>query len=451
MYLAAFLSAAVQIDGLLGPDGIYPVERILVLAKDRLGGEAYLALPSLTWIVGASSAALKAMAVSGALASLALFAGWFSPVALVVCWVAYLSIVAVGGIFFQYQWDSLLLETGFLAIFLPSGWRPRTAPPPPTLVWWTFRLLLFRLMFESAVCKVASGDPTWRSLSALSFHYETQPLPNALSFFLHHFPLAWHRLSTVGMFLVEAVAPFAIFARAPLRKLGAITLAGLQLAIAASGNYGFFNLLSVLLCLFLCEDSFFPSRPVLALGATPRRLRSAVPAGIFLLAFLEFGATFFPSLRDLPFGVAETVGALRIVGSYGLFAVMTTRRDEIRVEGSQDGKEWKAYRFAWKPEAPEERPKSAFLHMPRLDWQMWFLALDNYDRSPWFASFEAGLLANRPAVVRLLETNPFPEAPPRYLRSLRQTAHFASWEELRKLGLWWAYGAPEPFGPVVSR
>ena len=259
VYLIAFLSLAWQIIGLIGENGILPAGEYLARVKEVYGGSAYRIFPTLAWL-SASDAFLRVLCWGGAFASVLLIAGIGPAPMLVLLWVSYLSLTVAGQTFLQFQWDSLLLEAGLLACFYaPLQWMPRLAaqrPPSPVmrwLIWW----LLFRLTFLSGITKVVSGDETWANRTALTYHYETQPIPVWTSWYVHHLPEWLHTLSVGGMFFTELLVPLLIFA--PPRRRGIRLSAGallviLQLLIAATGNYGFFNLLTVVLCLTLLDD-----------------------------------------------------------------------------------------------------------------------------------------------------------------------------------------------------
>ena len=455
IYLVAFLSLWTQIDGLIGSDGILPAERYLNAIREQVGLERYLTFPTLCWL-GDTNAFLHVLCGGGVFLSLLLIIGVTPAIALIGLWVFYLSLATVGQSFLSFQWDALLLETGFLAIFfaplriLPSFSREAA---PSSVVLWLLRWLLFRLMFASGVVKLMSGDPTWSNLTALNFHYETQPLPTSLGWYAHHLPEGIQKASVAGMFGIEIVVPFLIFAPRRLRFLGAIALAMLQLLIAATGNYCFFNLLTLLLCIVLLDDAILrrclPSRIAKRLTLPSaiklsqrwkRPLIGVLAAFILLVSGIRMTGTFlwqevYPPIAQ---NVLQWVAPFHIVNSYGLFTVMTTSRPEIGVEGSSDGRTWKAYKFKWKPDDLNQAPRWVAPHQPRLDWQMWFAALrGNCQNVPWFVNFMIRLLQGSPDVIELLEKNPFPEAPPRYVRAVLYDYRFTDTETKRENGTWW--------------
>ena len=463
VYAAAFVSLWVQIDGLLGSGGIRPVAQLLPRAAERLGAAAALRVPTLLWI-DASDAALHVLCAAGmALAALALV-GALPRVALFGCWLAYLSLVAVGDVFLSYQWDALLLEAGLLAVLYapPGAWlgRSRRASEASTVGLLLLRFLVFRLFVLSGWVKLLSGDPTWRDLSALEYHWWSQPLPIRTSLLAAALPDIVQRAECALSLVVECAVPLAILAGRRGRLLAAATFVLLQFGIAATGNYGFFNALTVVLCVTLLDDAALaPLARRLRLraapepgsaaaeasppgAAAPRAARRAVALALggLLAACAALQAAERLGARwagEGAFGAALSfLAPFRSVNSYGLFAVMTTRREEIEIEGSDDGAAWRTYEFRWKPGRTDRAPRLAPLHMPRLDWQMWFAALGRCEDQGWLHAFLARLLEGSPGVLRLLEANPFPERPPRYVRARFFDYRFASGEE-RRQGLYW--------------
>ncbi len=463
-YFAAFVSLWTQIDGLVGSRGILPIARLLDAARSQLGGARFDLLPTLCWW-SASDGFLHFLCVGGAAAALAVAVGVLPAPALAVCWVFYLSLCGAGQDFLEFQWDLLLLETGFLAIWLAPirTWRlpARLESPraPRVLLLW----LLFRLMFSSGFVKLESGDPTWHNLTALTYHYWTQPLPPWTAWYMAHNPLWLLRLSCFVMFAVELAAPFLIVAPRRLRLFGAAAMAGLQAAIAATGNYAYFNLLSIALCVLLVDDTVFArlkrrqpaANPEAAptAGAWPRWALLPVATLLTLLSFVHFAGT----LRlGVPWpgpvlAAARAALPFRSVNGYGLFTVMTTSRPEIILEGSDDGAAWKPYEFRWKPGDVTRRPRFVAPHQPRLDWQMWFAALGTYEEQPWFVPFCARLLEGEPSVTALLAANPFPHAPPRYLRAVVYDYRFTTAGQRRATGAWWKREEKGLYLPVLTR
>ena len=431
VYFVAFVSLWVQILGLVGRQGILPAHDYLEAIRAHYGAIRYWFLPTLGWL-NSSDAALQALCAAGALVSLLLIVGIAPVASLFGCWALYLSLTTVGQEFLWFQWDGLLLETGFLALFLaPWRWRSRPGgdPPPPRLALAMLRWLLFRLMFSSAVAKLASGDATWRDLTALQYHYQTQCLPPWIAWYAHQLPAWFQRLSAALMFVIEGLVPFLIVAPRRIRFAAAASLVGFQVLIGLTGNYGFFNLLASALCLLLLDDGVWPWRwraaraarmtaalagglPDLPAGAaeTPGRagwpawiLRPAL-AALFVLSLVPtFEVLHWPTrwMGPVP-AVFRFASPFRTVDRYGLFAMMTTRRSEIVIEGSADGAQWREYGFRWKPGDVKRRPEFVAPHMPRLDWQMWFAALGDWRSETWVLYFcdRLAALAQGPAVRR---------------------------------------------------
>ena len=463
VYLVAFVSLWVQIAGLVGSRGILPAATLLDWVGARTGPERYRLLPTLFWL-HPTDGFLSFLCGGGAFLSVLLILGIAPLPVLVLLWAFYLSLVVVGQDFLGFQWDGLLLETGLLAVFLaPPGLRPRlpTEAPVPLPALWLLRVLLFRLMFTSGAVKLKSGDALWRGLSALRVHYETQPLPTWIGWLAHQLPAKVHTVCTAAMFGVELLVPFLIFGPRPVRLAACVVLAGFQLLIAATGNYGFFNLLTLVLCLLLLDDQVFPARwrewtggaagaeswtswPSLAVA--PLALVAAVPFTIQIASAVGLEVRWPRPMVAL----YRALQPFRTFNPYGLFAVMTPTRPEILIEGSRDFANWAPYELPWKPGDLRRRPGFVAPHQPRLDWQMWFAALGSCEDSPWFQAFLARLAEGSPPVVGLLARNPFPDGPPRYIRTTLYDYHFTDLEALRADGTWWRRTAIGPFCPTIT-
>jgi len=451
IYLSAFISFAVQALGLIGSHGILPLAELVDAIGSRAGTERFYLMPMVFWW-NAGDFAIQAVCWAGVGLSLLLIFNLLPRLSLILLFVFYLSLLYGGQTFMTYQWDTFLLEAGFLALFLSFAKVPGI---------WLLRWLLFRFMFMSGVVKLLSGDPNWWNLTALSYHFVTEPLPTPLAWYAAHLPPSALIVGTVGTFVVELLLPFLIFCPRRLRFAAAVGILLLQSCILITGNYNWFNLQTMLLCLPLIDDAalrkILPQRligrlPVRAKPYTPHRAITVFVGALALLIVLcslvEMDERFGGDPPALAKGIDRLIEPLHIVGSYGLFAVMTTQRDEIVIEGSNDGVEWRAYEFRYKPGELARRPRWNIPHQPRLDWQMWFAALDDPRRLPWFSRFLAALLENAPAVTALLEKNPFPDKPPVYVRAQFYRYTYTGSEEKAK-GLWWERRALGLYFPAV--
>jgi predicted DCC family thiol-disulfide oxidoreductase YuxK len=475
IYFFAFVSLWTQISGLIGHNGILPADQFMPAVKQQcdlrgIGLERFQLLPTLCWF-DSSDGFLNFQCAAGTALSLLLIIGLAPAPCLALLWLLYLSLVTVGRDFLGFQWDNLLLEAGFLAVFLaPRQLLPRLSreAPPSRLFVWLLRLLLFKLMFSSGCVKLLSGDPNWRNLTALTFHYQTQPLPTWIGWYAGQLPVWFQKISCAAMLCIEIGASFLIFTPRRLRFAGALLLAGLQLLILLTGNYAFFNWLTLALCLPLLDDFILakwfphnfgrflssnnqPSTPS-ALRCWPRPLLVAVAAVVlagssFMLA-VTLGSR-SPLLAPLGW-VAGQLEPFRSVNNYGLFAVMTTQRSEIIVEGSNDGTNWRPYEFKYKPGDVNRRPGFVAPFQPRLDWQMWFAALGSARQNPWFGNFCERLLQGSPDVLALLAKNPFPEHPPRFIRAEFYNYRFTGFAERRATGAWWRRELTGEYLPAIS-
>lgn len=450
IYLIAFASFWWQSAGLIGESGILPATSFLARAHEVLGGEAYWEFPTFLWW-GAGNLALNIWCALGIAAASSLVLGFAPAPCLIFLWANYLSLTIAGQEFYQFQWDILLLEAGFLAIFLApwkwsTPWTSRLAPPRMAhflLIW-----LLFRLMFASAIVKIFSGDPSWADGSALNFHYFTQPLPTPVAWYAQQLPDGFQWLSLKVMFFIELILPFFLFMPRRLRLVAVASLAALQVLIAITGNYGFFNLLTFSLCLLAVDDralgTIRPSRerrviptPILAIFAVPLFLLSLVPlTNAFRLRV--------PAFQE----IHSMLSPFRTINGYGLFAIMTRERPEILVQGSMDGITWKKYAFRYKPGDLHRAPPWVAPYMPRLDWQMWFAALGRVENNPWFVQFLQRLLEGSPDVLALLEADPFDGHPPRFVRAKLDQYTFTTLGE--KSRDWWKAKPEGSYCPELS-
>lgn len=468
--LIAFASLRVQVLGLVGSDGILPAQETIASLRSQLPlARAVAVLPTLGWI-SASDAALVAFCDLGIASSLLVVAGLATRLALFACWVLYLSLYHLGGDFLGFQWDLLLLETTFLG-WLLAPWtrleRPRGGPPASRVATWLLRLLLWKLVFFSGWVKLPY--PTWTGLRALDFHYETQPLPNVVAWWAHRLPHWFQACSVAATFAVELVAPWLLFAGRRARALGAASITILMLLIVTTGNYNFFNLLTIALCLTWLDDDLVlgllpeglrarlssgprPADPAVGSRTRPRvpPIATVVVAVVWLGLLAAQTTALFAGYGALPGGLRSALVAAQpfaLCNPYGLFRNMTTERDEIELEASMDGTDWRPYVFRWKPGDPRRAPGWCEPHQPRLDWQMWFAALSRPQRETWFRRLVVQLLRGSKPVESLFESVPFPDAPPRFVRARFWRYRFSTSEERERAGAWWVR---EPLGDYLE-
>jgi predicted DCC family thiol-disulfide oxidoreductase YuxK len=451
--LIAFVSLWTQVDGLVGSKGVSPVASYLPIAQEHFGASAPYVMPTLCWL-NSSDAFLHVLCGAGAAFSLLLMLGLLPALSALLIFVCYLSLTIAGQTFLSFQWDILLLETAFLASFF-APWRWRMSGRSPAALsgagLFLLKLLLFKLMFMSGVVKLTSGDSSWWDLTAMNFHYETQPLPTILGWFAHQSPHSLQQFSTVFVLFVELVVPFVIWAPRRARLVAAALLITLQTLILLTGNYAFFNLLTIALSLLLIDDKAWRAlarrNTQVAASTELRSTRHAVQrfaAITVLIVTLPFTAmhifSAFKPDAPWPLPIQAAYGFVepfRIANGYGLFRVMTKTRPEIVLEGSADGVDWLPYEFRWKPVNLQHAPRWVAPHQPRLDWQMWFAALGSYRGNQWINGVAIGMLRNDTNVMRLLGDNPFPDQRPRYVRAILYEYNFTTPEERRATGNWW--------------
>jgi len=450
IYAFAFGSLSTQILGLVGDHGILHAASTLEAMHHALGSRAYWDVPTLLWL-HMSDQTMSWCCGLGIFFALLLAINVLPLLNAALCFVLYLSIASVGQPFTLFQWDALLLEAGFLAIFSGVPW----------LVW-VYRFLVFRLMFESGMVKLLSGDRNWQNLHALRFHFMTQPLPNPLAWYAHHLQ-PWLLDSLTGWtLLIELVAPFLLFMPRRIRHTGAKFLIALQICIALTGNYAYFNLLTLALLIWAFDDQTFEGIAARLNRWLPRRrftfwtrfkvLRVVAAGALMVVVFL--GATqvlslFDPDLAGRLSAPLSWTAPFQVVNSYGLFAVMTTTRPEIVFEASNDQQDWQEYELPYKPgDLRRGLPVIAPLQ-PRLDWQLWFAALSNEQQDPWVAVVALRLLQGEPQVLHLFSKVPF-KSPPRYIRAQRYLYSFTTPQERAQTGNIWNRSFVGPYLPTLS-
>jgi len=449
VYLIAFLIALNQFRGLIGEHGLLPVQLFLKRVK-------FWDAPSLFWI-NSSDRFLASIALTGLALSLMAVTGLsdhfglgLSVAVWGLLWLLYLSFVNVGQTFYGFGWETLLLETGFLAIFLGAS-----NTSPPTVVIWLLRWILFRVMFGAGLIKLR-GDPCWRDLTCLYYHYETQPLPNPLSWYFHPLPLLAHKGSVLFTHFVELVAPWGVFAPGLLGYLAGGLCVIFQISLIVSGNLSWLNYITLVLCI-PCFDDAFLSR-FIPLGVPAVEPLSGARQGIVVaLTVLIVLLSIQPTVNLLSPGqiMNTSFEPLHLVNTYGAFGSVTKRRLEVIVEGSDEvvptpAAKWREYEFKGKPGNLARPPCIVSPYHWKLDWQMWFAAMTPYYYHPWFLNLVSKLLRGDRETLKLLAHNPFPEAPPKLIRAGLYEYYFTTPEERRKTGHWWKRTRVDEYLPPLS-
>jgi hypothetical protein len=471
VYLAAFLVAANQLVPLIGHEGLLPADQFLERVVRHFGSvsKAFWNLPTL-FLWKLSDGWLQVVSWLGVGLSFLVAAGLANGLVLGLLWVLYLSIVHVGQLWYSYGWETQLLETGFIAVFLCPLLDPRpfARSAPPVVVLWIYRWLIFRIMLGAGLIKIR-GDACWRDLTALVYHYETQPVPNPLSRLLHFAPLWFHQAGVLLNHFVELIVPWFGFWPALARNSAGLVMAGFMGILIFSGNLSFLNWLTIVPCLACVDDSLWrrvlPGSLVrLAEAAEAARQpgRAPVIAGwVFAAVVAALSVAPVLNLFSPQQAMNASFDRLHLVNTYGAFGTVGRERYEIVFEGSEqplgaDAAQWKEYEFKVKPGNPDRRPAVITPYHHRLDWQIWFAAIPAVhgdlrtmpgpEHYPWVLHFLWKLLHNDQGTLGLLAHNPFPEKPPRYVRAALYRYRFAplgagkegsAWWERERVGLWY--------------
>src|SRR5438876_1236293 len=456
VYAVAFLVAAQQLVPLVGEHGLTPANHFFERVEAHFGSRsaAALQLPSLFWF-GISDQGLSIFAWVGFGLSLIVLGGYANAILLAMLWAMYMSIIHVGQIWYGYGWETQLLETGFLSIFLCPllDGRPFPKCRPPLLVIWLFRWLGFRIMIGAGLIKLR-GDPCWRDLTCLYYHYQAQPIPSPLSRYLHFAPHWFHRVETAWNHFVELIVPWFSFGPRTARHIAGVLLVSFQFILIISGNLSFLNYVAIIPFLACFDDTFLchflPKRLVrlaeqAAEQSEPSRINNRIAIALsILVAYLSIAPLLnLVSGRQL---MNYSYDPLDLVNTYGAFGTVGRERDEIVFEGTGDAfitgdTKWREYEFKAKPGDPNRRPAIIAPYQCRIDWQIWFAAMASPAEYPWTLHFVWKLLRNDPGTLSLLAHNPFPNAPPRYIRAQLYHYQFVpigdrAWWKREPIGQW---------------
>jgi hypothetical protein len=450
IYLIAFVAAARQFRPLIGEHGMLPVSKFVA----RRG---FRAAPSLFQLHYSDRFFAFVCWFGAALSTLIAVGGadwvplWAAMLMWLVLWALYLSIVNVGQQWYGFGWESLLLEAGFLAIFLGND---ETAPPLLAIL--AARWLVFRVEFGAGLIKLR-GDPCWRDLTCLYYHHETQPMPGPLSWFFHHLPKPLHRIEVAGNHVAQLIVPFALFAPQPVASVAAAVVIVTQLWLVLSGNFAWLNWITIILAVSALDDAsvaaVLPVPHPPPLPDPPLWFAGLVIAFAVLTVFLSYWPV--QNLVSPRQRMNMAFNPYRLINTYGAFGSIGRIRHEVVLEGTDDDQVteqtvWKEYDFKGKPGDPRRMPRQWAPHHLRLDWLMWFVALSPVYGTEWFGSFVERLLQNDAPTLRLIRHNPFPDAPPRYVRARLYEYRYTTWRELIHDHAWWRRTLIGEYLPAVA-
>jgi hypothetical protein len=452
IFLSAFYSLAFQITGLNGPRGILPAGEYLGELRGAVGlAKGLWYAPTLFWL-GSSDGALLGITLLGAAASVLLTLDFAPRASIAVAFVCFLSFVGSAQDFASYQSDGMLLEAAFISFFLaPRGLRPGLGARDPPSRFALYMLLWewFRIYFESGVVKILSGDPQWRTLTAMDHYYENGPLPSWIGWYVQQcLPHGFHAFTALLVFVLELVVVWLVLLPRPFRIACFCIVTPFQAGIILTANYAFLNYLVLCLGVLLLDDPFFKlPAPEPAWKRTPWPARLALAIALYATVVLMPGLS--QALPRPLIWPATALEPLRIANRYGLFAVMTGERYEIEFQGSRDGKSWTAYPFRYKPQDVMAAPGIFAPYQPRFDWNLWFASLGGWRANPWVVRVELQLLEASPEVLRLFAGDPFAGRPPAYVRSVKWRYWFTTREEKKRTGAWWKREEVGPYAPSL--
>ena len=482
IYFSAFYSLYFQIKGLIGPNGILPAVDYLQLVTASLHGKRFWVAPSLLWF-GAGNHALMALCWGGLIAAALAILNLWPRVSLALCFVFFLSFISVAQDFSSYQSDGMLLEAGFIALFFaPPGLRPAlgSSNPPSRASLFLLQWEWFRIYFESGVGKLASGDVSWRTLRAMDDYYQNGPLPTWIGWYVQHLPHWFHASATAYTLLTETLIVWMLFLPRRWRIACACIVTPFEISILLTANYTFLNYLVLLLGILLLDDRtmewLLPRRVQLFIArgqvnvtvdaASDRtgpsfEWRKIMSAAGMLMSAVCLGLIFYSATAQLLFKLAPSVpipeapvrwlDPFRIANRYGLFEVMTHERYEIEFQGSNDGKNWIAYPFRYKPQAIDRAPGIYAPYQPRFEWNLWFASLGSWREYRFVVWTEERLLKNDPDVLALFTENPFAEAPPKQVRAVIYQYWFTDLKTKHATGNWWRREVLGDYAPGLER
>lgn len=442
VYFCAIFPFLFQILGLLGKNGILPIKDYLDLLRFSYPKKRFFYAPTLFWI-NSSNRAILALTLMGSLFSILLMLGIYPPLFLAFLFLIYLSIVSVGQEFLSFGWESLLLEITFYTFWVSL------TPIPNFWMFLCLNFLLFRFYIQAGLSKLQSYDRSWRDLTALWFHYQTQPLPNTWAWYVYKWPMSFHKASTYFMFIVELIVPFGLFFTDEIRAIAGLAIIGLQVIIWHTGNFSYLNHMTAAFSIIAFSNAYLYQTLAEPSNSLLNIFISLIGIAFLFLQIIRLWNHFKPRYQICSKWL-YWLAPLHLVNRYGLFAVMTKERIEIVIEGSDDGVTWKEYLCKYKPSEVTRRPRRISPYQPRLDWQMWFLPFDSFASQNWFHLLLYQLLKGNPDVLKLIRFNPFQDQPPKYIRAVMYDYKFSTKQQKKELGWWWQREYLGLFSPLMS-
>ncbi len=431
VYFFAFLSLALQVTTLLGENGLLPAKNFLNtfhLSKFY----AFINLPTIFWF-HISDTFLLSLAWLGIMLSFIVMIGFANSIIMLVLWFIYMSFVHIGQIFYGYGWEIQLLETGFLAIFLCPLWDAKPFPKsaPPKQVIWLLRWLTFRIHLGAGLIKLR-GDECWRNLTCLYYHYETQPIPNPLSRYLHFMPQWFHGFGVLWNHFIELIVPWFVFYPQIARYIAGVLLISFQFILILSGNLSFLNYLTILPAIACFDDNLF--RKILPKWVIQKAELSSknkviykyrhsqnIIAWILVIIVAWLSIPVVQNLLSSNQYMNTSFNRWNLVNTYGAFGSVGKERYELIIEGTDEEivtpqTKWKEYEFKAKPGNIYRQLPIIAPYQPRIDWQIWFAAMQRPEHNPWLIHLIWKLLENDEEALSLLANNPFPYKPPNYIK-----------------------------------
>ncbi|CAF3295058.1 unnamed protein product [Rotaria socialis] len=474
VYTFSFLAAYHQAPVLIGYQGLYQSHIHMKQMKERYGiWQSPSMFYFLPWM-DTSDISLRTICAAGTLLGIfLLFTGRCNSIILFILWCFQTSILNIGQLFYGFGWETQILETTFLGMFLVPLYslsKIDRHSPPSILFIFLMRFLIARIMLGAGLIKIR-GDQCWRDLTCMQYHYETQPIPNAISYYLHQTPASFHKFEVLVNHFIELIAPFLCFGpRRSIRHIGGTLQILFQILLIISGNLSVLNWVTIAPALW-CFDDTYPLYKYIFKRQTyteiiycgiRRRIKvlnSIIKLFVFsLIIFLSIDPVL--NLFSRYQRMNSSFDRFNLVNTYGAFGSVGKIRNEVIITGcnkstveqcSHDNA-WLEYEFSCKPGKIDKTPCFSAPYHRRLTWQLWFAAMQNLQYNPWLIHLMVHLLASdqySPVnVVLSVGGNPFPDAPPRFIKADLYRYKFASLGSGDKN--WWTRTYQQSYAPIFE-